>query len=83
MVKVSGFRHDPAVLDAMRSLGIDPNVVRRLVIVVEEGDVPVVHVELVGDPAIVDMAAVIAGSRPVVVEHYGPRYHHKAVNNGT
>lgn len=53
--------------DTLRSMGIDPNNVARLVVVVEPGDVPVMHVEMIGDRRIIDLAAVLAGADDVRV----------------
>lgn len=47
------------LLDGM---GIDSRNVRRLVIDVRPGEVPVMHVEMIGDPRIVDMAEVLVGA---------------------
>lgn len=52
---------------ALRSMGIEPNNVARLAIVLEPGDVPVMHVEMIGDRRIIDLAAVLAGADDVRV----------------
>lgn len=56
--------------DALRAMGIEPNVTRRVVIVIESGNIPVIHIERFADRQVVDVMAILARNpRGVRVEH--------------
>lgn len=53
--------------EALDAMGIDHRNVRRLVIEVGPGAFPVMHVEMIADPRIIDVAAVLVASSHVRV----------------
>lgn len=72
--KVSGFGyHQREVVEALRALGLDPDMVRRFVIDMRENWVPVLHVEMMGDPRIIELALLVMQNPVIAVEHCGPR----------
>lgn len=67
MVKILMLEWRADMTAALRSMGIEPNNVRRLVIALEPGSTPIMHVEMIGDRRIIDLAAVLAGADDVRV----------------
>lgn len=68
MVKVTMPQWRGEMLAALRSMGIDPDYVARLVIDLRPGTfAPTMHVEMIGDARIIDLGAVLAGADDVRV----------------
>lgn len=66
MAKTAG--HHPALLDAVRALGIDPNGVRKLIIEID-ADTPVtVHVQGYADEAVIGVVKALDGDIRVIRE---------------
>lgn len=55
------------LLNAVREYGIDPSNVRRLIIDIQSGEVPVIHVELFSDDRSLEILRSVA---PIVAEHF-------------
>ena len=69
MAKVSGFGHSrPEVLDALRALGLDPNMIRRFSVEMGDNWIPTLRVEVVADPRIIDLALAVAGHPDLLIE---------------
>lgn len=66
MAKMAG--HYPALLDAVRALGIDPNIVRKLIIEIEYGKPVAVHVQGYADESGVGVVKAIGGDIQVIRE---------------
>lgn len=52
---------DPALLEALAGLGIDTQNTRRVVIDIQAGRPPIVHVEMFGSDKIIDVVQTLAG----------------------
>lgn len=66
--------HYPELVDALRPLVGDVDAVRRVVIDIQAGHAPVVHIERVGDPGVIDVVRALDGievSRTLIDETAG------------
>jgi len=66
MAKMAG--HHSALLDAVRALGIDPNIVRKLIIEIEYGKPVTVHVQGYADESGVGVIKALDGDIQVIRE---------------
>lgn len=66
MAKMAG--HHPALLDAVRALGIDPNGVRKLIIEIDCNALVTVHVQGYADEAAIGVVKALDGDIRVIRE---------------
>lgn len=51
----------PELVEALRGLGVDPKMTQRVVIDIQSGHVPVVHIERFGDESMISVVRALAG----------------------